>query len=68
MQQAGPTPSCGGQKFRSVILEARSPSPTPGPPAQSSSAREISPYNYWLQNPAGVELEEVNARASRSST
>ena len=30
----------------------RSPSPPLGPPAQGSSARKISPYNFWLQKPA----------------
>ena len=28
----------------------RSPSPTPGLAAQGSSARKISPHNFWLQN------------------
>ena len=46
----------------------RSPSPTPRPPAQGSSARKISPYNFWLQNPAGIEWVEENAGVSSSSS
>ena len=26
------------------------------PPAQGSSARKISPHNFWLKKPAGIEL------------
>ena len=29
-------------------LGVRDPSPTPDHPAQGSSARKISPYNFWL--------------------
>ena len=36
------------------ISGARSPSPTPGPPAQGSSARKISQYNFWLQKPVEI--------------
>ena len=43
------------------MLGARSPSPTPGPPAQDSSARKISPHNFWLQKPVGIESVEETA-------
>ena len=30
-------------------MGVRSPNPATGPPAQDSSARKISPHNFWLQ-------------------
>ena len=33
------------------ISEVRTPSPTPVPLAQGSSARKISTHNFWLQKP-----------------
>ena len=47
-------------------MGARSPSLTPGPPAQGSSARKTSPHNFWLQKPAGIETVEESAGAPRS--
>ena len=57
------------KKFRSYILGSRSPSPTPGPtPAQGSIARKLSPHNYWLQKPVGIEsVEETSGVLSSSS-
>ena len=46
---AGPKCMCGGYKFGRDILGVRSPNPATGPPAQDSSARKISPHNFWLQ-------------------
>ena len=66
-ERAGPTPTCGGQKFRRDISGARSPRPTPGPPAQDSSARKISASNFWLQKPVDIELGEESAGAPHSS-
>ena len=34
----------------------RSPSLTPGSPAQGSNAKKISPHNFWLQKLVGIEL------------
>ena len=31
--------------------------------AQDTSARKISPHNFWLQNPAGIESVEEDAGA-----
>ena len=45
-----------------------SPSPTSGPPAQGSSARKISLYNFWLQKPAGIESVEGTSGAPSSSS
>ena len=28
------------------------------PPVQGSSARKISPHNFWMQKPSGIELVE----------
>ena len=50
-----------GQKFGRDILGARSPTPTPGSPAQDSSARKISPHNFWLQKLVEIELVEETA-------
>ena len=51
-EQAGHVSICGGRKFGRDILGARSP--TPGPKAQESSARKISPHNFWLRKPEGL--------------
>ena len=48
------------------ILGAKSPRPTPGPPAQDSRARKISPHNFWLQKPVGIESVEETAGAPSS--
>ena len=50
------------------ILGAKSPRPTPGPPAQDSRARKISPHNFWLQSPLGIESVEEAAGALSSSS
>ena len=52
-KQVGHIPTCGRWKFRRDISGARSPSPTPGPPAQGSNARKISPHNFWMQKNSG---------------
>ena len=61
MEWAASTPMCGGYKFRRDISGARSPSPTPGPPAQGSSNRKISPHNFcknqWGLSPQKKLLE-----------
>ena len=37
-------------------------------PAQGSSARKISPHNFWLQKPLGIEsVEETTGVPSSSS-
>ena len=49
-------------------MGVRSPSPTLGPPAQDSNARKVSPHNFWLQKPVGIEVVEEAAEAlSRTS-
>ena len=59
---------CVVDKFGRDISEAKSPSHTSGPPAQGSSARKISPHNFWLQKPVGIEWVEEPAGAPRSSS
>ena len=59
MEWAGPSPTCGELNIGRDILGARSSSPIPGPIAQGSSARKISPYNFWLQKPEGIDLEKL---------
>ena len=39
-------------------LRMGSPSHTPGPPAQGSSAKKISLHNFWLQKLVGIESAE----------
>ena len=41
-------------KIRRDTSGARDPSPTQDHPAQGSSARKISPHNFWGQKPGGV--------------
>ena len=53
-----PHPNMVDKNFGRDISGVRSPSPTPGPLAQSSSARKISLHNFWLQKPAGIESVE----------
>ena len=36
-------------------------------PAQDSSARKISPHNFWLQKPVGIESVEETVRVPSSS-
>ena len=56
------------EKFGRNILGVTSLSPTPGTPAQGSSARKISPHNFWLQKPAWIEsVEETFGAPSISS-
>ena len=57
-----------GQKFGRDISAAQSPRPTPGPPAQDSSARKISPYNFWLRKPADIESVQKAAGALSNSS
>ena len=38
-------------------------------PAQGSSAKKISPHNFWLQKPVGIEsVEEISRVPSNSSS
>ena len=67
MKWAGPTPTCGGYKIRR-ISQARSPSPKAGPPAQGPSGRNVSPHNFQLQKPAGIESVEETSGAPSSSS
>ena len=46
----------------------KSPSPTPGPPAQGSSARKISPHDFWLQKRVGIEPVREASRVPSSSS
>ena len=55
-------------KFGKDISGAGNPRPTPGPPAKGSSAKKISPHNFWLQEPMGIELVEEPSGASSSSS
>ena len=56
-----------GIKIWEGYLGARSTSPTPVPAAQGSSARKISPHNFWLQKLAETEAVEEIARIQSSS-
>ena len=56
IEWAGPTPTW--IKFGRVILGTRSLRPTAGPPAQDSSARKISPHNFWLQKLVRIDSVE----------
>ena len=40
--------------------------PNTRPPAQRSSARKISPHNFWLQKPVGIESVEETSGAPSS--
>ena len=62
------SPMCGGWKFGRVISGESRPRPTPGPPAQGSSARKISPLNFWLQKPVDIELVKETTGAPSSSS
>ena len=44
------------------------PQPTPGPPAQDSSARKMIPSNFWMQKPVWMEKVEEAAGALSSSS
>ena len=41
-----------------IFQEQGVPDPHQDPPAQGSSARKISPHNFWLQKLAGIESVE----------
>ena len=43
-------------KNREGSLRGKGSQPTAGPPAKGSSARKISPHNFWLSKPAGLRL------------
>ena len=49
-------------------MGVRSPRPIPDPPAQGSSARKISPYNFWLRKPADIESVQKAAGALSNSS
>ena len=41
-------------KIGKVISGATGPSPTSGPPDQDSSAKKLSPHQFWLQTQLGL--------------
>ena len=46
----------------------RGPSPITGPTTKGSSARKVSPHNFWLQKQVGIEsVEETSGVPSSSS-
>ena len=47
------------------VLEVPAPHQAP---AQDSSARKISPHNFWLQKPVGIESVEEPSGAPNSSS
>ena len=76
-RRSGPDAECGMGwslthvwwiKIRRGIWGARSHSLIPEALAQGSSARKISPYNFWLQKPVGIELVEETSGAPSSSS
>ena len=68
MERADPSPTCGGLKIQEGYLRSEESQPTPGPLAQGSSARKISPHNFWLQNSVGIESVEETSGAPCSSS
>ena len=50
-------------KIQEGYLGVRSPSPTPGPPAQGSRDRKVHFHNFWLRKAAGIELVEETSGA-----
>ena len=54
------------ENLEGISQEQGVPAPHQVPPAQSSGARKISPHNFWLQNPAGIESVEETSRVSSS--
>ena len=48
-------------KIRRDISQLRDPSPIPDHTAPGSSARKISPHNFWLLKPVGVGVAEETA-------
>ena len=42
-----------------ISWEQGVPAPHQAPPAQGSSARKVSPHDFWLQKPAGFLIESV---------
>ena len=45
--------------FGEGYLSSQESQPHTSPlPAQGSSARKITPHNFWLQNPVGIESVE----------
>ena len=51
-----------------ISWEQGVPAHHPAPPAQDSSARKISPHNFWLQKSAGIELVEGTSGVPNSSS
>ena len=43
------------------MLGVRDPSPTLDHPSQGSTAKKISPYDFWLKNTVGVGVAEETA-------
>ena len=64
MEQADPTPMW--TKIREGYLQSEESRPIPGPPAQGSSVRKLSPHNFRLRKPVGIELVEEAAGAPSS--
>ena len=63
-----PHPHVVGKILGGISQEQGAPAPHQDPPAQSSSAKKISPHNFWPQNPAGIESVKEISRAPTSSS
>ena len=57
---------CIDKNARGICWEGGVPDTQPVLPAQGSRARKISPHNFWLQTPAGIESVEETAGAPSS--
>ena len=66
MEQAGPTPTW--IKIQEEYLRSKESQTHTRPPSQGSGDRQISPHNFWLQNPLGIESVEETSGAPRSSS
>ena len=65
-ERAGPTPTW--TKTRVGYLRSKEYQTHTRPPAQDSSSRKVSPHNFWLQKPVGIELVEETSRAPSNSS
>ena len=60
--------SCVVDKYSGGISQEQGdPIPYQPSPAHGSSARKISPHNFWLQKPVGIESVEENSGVPSSS-
>ena len=55
-------------KVEEGYLRSKAFQPHTRPSAQGSSAKKISPHNFWLQKPVGIESVEETSRALSSSS